>query len=155
MTDAPAAPRYLVVSSVLGGDSALVRTVDRQLKALARAVAAADAAESGGRQGDAMDEVLVDVTYHVPGPILSPDYVGLRTGSWVGRSNRQIVQVAVPSDLAPEQTDDFLVSSLVEAVGIAASHLAKRRSQKSVAVAAEVAERVRARFPSDGDPGRG
>ena len=72
----------------------------------------------------------------------------MRTGSWVGRSRRQIVQVAVPEDLPPEEVDGFLSSSLLQAVELAAGHLATRRPGTSTAGAEAVARRVCAEYGS-------
>jgi hypothetical protein len=67
----------------------------------------------------------VNVSLHVPGSVLSPDYEGVRTGSFSKKQNLLRVQIALPL-LAPEDPRKFLQDRMFEAID-AAEALAIRR----------------------------
>lgn len=64
----------------------------------------------------------LDVVFHVPGSIVSPDYEGVRTAIFSKKRRLLQVQVGVPPDLDRLdqcEIEQFLLSSLREAVQIA------------------------------------
>lgn len=81
VTEAASRPRRpLYVSAVVGGNSAANARVDAGISVLARLVREQE--EALPAPEDPSVEAAVDVTFHVPGPLLSPDYEGIRTGRW-------------------------------------------------------------------------
>jgi hypothetical protein len=134
--------RTLYVSAVLGGGGALadVEAAVRRLAGIVRREEEADPPD------DPASEAAVDATYHLPGPILRPDYEGLRTGRWAKAKRLLVVQVAVPEEISgdAEKVGGFLAESLVEAIDLAAAHLAQRKLPYSLDRARRVAERAAA-----------
>jgi hypothetical protein len=134
--------RTLYVSSVVGGRGALadVVAVIRRLAGIVRREEEADPPEDPG------SEATVDVTFHLPGPIVRPDYEGMRTGRWVKAKRLLVVQIAVPEEISgqPAAIDDLLGRSLVEAVDLAAGYLAQRQLPYSLDRAGRVAKRAAA-----------
>jgi hypothetical protein len=93
---------------------------------------------------DPSTEAAVDVTLHVPGPLLSPDYEGMRTGRWVKDKRLLVVQVAVPECLfgsSEAEINTFFAKSLREAVELAAGYLAKKNFDLSLEQARVIADR--------------
>ena len=131
--------RTLYVSAVLGGRGALadVEAAVRRLAGVVRREEEADPAE------DPASEATVDATFHLPGPLVRPDYEGIRTGRWVKAKRLLVVQIAVPEEISgrPDAIEDFLGSSLVGAVDLATGYLAKRRLAYSLDRAGRVAKR--------------
>jgi hypothetical protein len=70
-------------------------------------------------------DIHIDVEFHVPGNILSPDYEGLRTGSFRKADRLLKVQVALP-EIAPSEPRAELLALLDQAV-VVAEEWAKRR----------------------------
>jgi hypothetical protein len=68
----------------------------------------------------------VDIVFHVPGSILKPEHVGLRTGSFSRKERMLQVQIAVPEELM-ESPDlrRFLLKSIREAIRLAEPRFAK------------------------------
>jgi hypothetical protein len=92
------------------------------------------APDNRGGQADVM------VQFHLPGDVISPDFQGMRIGSWLGHRRCQIVQVAMPADLCePAGIAEFLASNLQDALRLAAHYLRFRRSPLSTSHAALVA----------------
>jgi hypothetical protein len=140
--------RPLSIGAVSGGGPATDAVV-REISTLARCVRRA---VEGLGPGDDANQAAVNVVFHVPGPLLSPDYEGMRTGSWIGKRRLQVVQVAVPSDLGdPAEVTEFLASNLESAVPLAAERIGRfRRSSdlltsKAAAAAATAAAEMRSR----------
>ncbi len=136
----PSPWRTLYVSAVLGGGGALgdVEAAIRRLAGIVRVEEEACPAE------DPTGEAAVDVTFHLPGPILRPDYEGMRTGRWVKAKRLLVVQIAVPESISgdPDAISKFLATSLRDAVELAAEYLAQRKLGFSVERARSVAERA-------------
>ncbi|MBM7829448.1 hypothetical protein JOE59_000153 [Agromyces cerinus] len=73
----------------------------------------------------------MDVVFHVPGPLLTPDYEGIRTGTLSRRDRLIQVQVAVPADLGSlgeQEVCRHLADRLVEAVDLAKATVARRKA---------------------------
>jgi hypothetical protein len=132
----------LFVGAVVGGPTAHNRPVSDGIGLLARL-----AREAPWQPTD--QETGVDVVFHVPGPLVSPDYEGLRTGTLSRRDRLIMIQVAVPADLGSREQHDVsnhLADRLVEAVELARTTVAGRKAalpvRQALPVARFVAERV-------------
>jgi hypothetical protein len=68
----------------------------------------------------------LDIVFHVPGSILKPEHVGLRTGKFSRKERMLQVQIAVPEHLleSPELRK-FLLKSIREAIHLAKPKFAK------------------------------
>lgn len=133
--DRPRGPLY--VSAVVGGDSAANARADAEISRLARLVR--EQQERLGAAGDEPGAAAVDVIYHLAGPLMKPDYDGVRTGRFVKAKRLQVVQVAVPETLDAALVASFLADRLVEAVEVAARRFERRRMDLSVDVARAIA----------------
>ncbi|MBG0564028.1 hypothetical protein [Actinoplanes aureus] len=125
----------LFVGSVIGGSSPDNRASRAAVSALAR--------EVGRLPWEFVsEETGVDVAFHIPGPLLQPDYAGIRTGS-VSRKQRLIaVQIAVPADItskSDEETLRLLAEYLVSGVEIARDAVARRKGMPPVMQAVTLA----------------
>ncbi len=116
--------RTVYVSAVLGGGSAA--RVEAGIRQLAKDVRVADETRASL---DRSNEVAVDVTFHVPGTLLRPEFDGVRTGRWDGVKRMLVVQVATPEAVCsdPESVVEFLNESLRAAVQLAADHVRRHR----------------------------
>lgn len=126
------------MSAVLGGGGEAIH-VEEAIKQLARDVGAVDRQRASV---DRSNEAAVDVTFHVPGTLVRPDYEGVRTGRWVAAKQLLVVQVATPDAVCaePGSVHGFLNDSLRAAVELAADHLGRRRPTVSTAEATAVVE---------------
>jgi hypothetical protein len=73
-------------------------------------------------QGQADETGSLDVVFHVPGSLVSPDYDGVRTGTFWRKKRILQVQIAVPRDLSEKEEGEIgrsLVNLLRRAVHIA------------------------------------
>jgi hypothetical protein len=72
----------------------------------------------------------LDVVFYVPGPLLAPDWVGVRTGS-LSRKRRMLqLQVAVPAHIdgkSLEEATEFIVGLLEDAVEAGIQRLNKAK----------------------------
>lgn len=128
--------RTLYISAVLGGGGAMA-DVERAIRRLAGIVRRE---EETHPFDDPAREAAVDVTYHLCGPILRPDYEGMRTGRWVKDKRLLVVQVAVPEAVSGSgEVNSFLGRSLIEAVELAGRHLDKKQLGLSLDRAVTVA----------------
>lgn len=134
--------RTLYVSAVLGGGGAL-GDVEAAIRGLAGVVRREEEAHP---PEDPAEEAAVDVTFHLPGPILRPDYEGMRTGRWVKAKRLLVVQIAVPESISgdADAISKFLARSLRDAVELAAGYFAQRKLAFSLERARSVAERAAA-----------
>jgi hypothetical protein len=67
------------------------------------------------QQQDVNSPVRLNVIFHVPGTLGSPDFEGTRTGSYLNKENLLIVQVAVPPE-EPADLHGYLRTALFEAL---------------------------------------
>jgi len=66
---------------------------------------------AGEREMDASGSL--DIVFHVPGSLLSPDYDGVRTGTFSRKKRLLQVQIAVPQDLTDKDEVTEVARSLV------------------------------------------
>jgi hypothetical protein len=121
-----APPKPLYVSMIIGGSS----------RENASAIAAVNAV---GRLSDELSErvepegLKVDLTFHVPGPIVSPDYEGVRTGRYVPAKELLVVQAAVPVPLNRERAQAFMADVLRRTAELATGYVERRKLGLSTA----------------------
>jgi hypothetical protein len=102
----------IYISSVLGGPELEGSPIDRAIR---RVVALRKPGEEG-------DFGSLDVVFHVPGSMASPEYQGLRTGKFSRKQKMLMVQVSVPPDVvSSDEAESFVVRSLHDAVRMARS----------------------------------
>jgi hypothetical protein len=77
------------------------------------------------REGVA-SQLNVNVVFHVPGSVLSPDYEGVRTGSFSKRDSLLMIQVALPLD-PPGDVGSCLRAAIVSAVDEAEAWAVRKR----------------------------
>lgn len=115
----------LSIGSIIGGSNARNRAWHDGIRDLTRRVKAA-------AQG--IDSPLgVNVVFHVPGHILSPDYSGVRTGRFSRRRRLLMVQVALPVDV-PEDPFRYLCDATIAAVDEAENWAERRNVESDVAL---------------------
>ena len=107
----------LSIGAVIGGSTPQNARWERGIISLTRRVNAA--------RGDVTTPLNVNVVFHVPGDIIQPDYVGVRTGSFRQRDSLLMVQVAVPAEEPPD-VDGALLSFVADAIA-EAEHWGRRR----------------------------
>ena len=62
----------------------------------------------------------LNVVFHVPGSLIKPDYMGVRTAKFSRKNKMLMVQVAIPDELLRSPNlEGFLVASIREAVCLA------------------------------------
>jgi hypothetical protein len=130
--------RPLFVGSVVGGSSSGNRLIRVALGRLARIVDAFPW-ESGA------DEIGVDAVFHITGPLMAPDYSGIRSGRFSKPDRLIAIQIAVPvalEELSEDEATRALSRLLVEATELAGITVAQRKDAPSVSQAISVAKRV-------------
>ncbi|KRC60971.1 hypothetical protein ASE14_08440 [Agromyces sp. Root81] len=132
----------LFIGAVVGGPTRQNRPVSDGIGVLARA-----AHEASWEATD--QETGVDVVFHVPGPLLAPDYEGIRSGTLSRRHRLIQVQIAVPADLGSRGEREvcrYLADRLVEAADLAKATVARRKAalevDQAVLIARFAAERI-------------
>lgn len=106
-TGASDKPAVLSIGAVVGGTTPAARAWGDAAMVLARDVA---------ELRPAIESPLnINVVFHVPGEVLSPDWEGVRTGTYRRRDNHLMVQLTVPAT-PPEDPRQYLVERLHEAV---------------------------------------
>ncbi len=134
-------PKALYVSLVIGGSSRENTT----------AVAAVEAI---GRLSDDVCArvppvgLKVGLTFHVPGPIVSPDYQGVRTGRYVADDQLLVVQAAVPVPLQGEAARAYMAGVLRKTVDLAKASLKRRKLDLSLATVETVIAEMLEEMPS-------
>ena len=131
----------LSVGAVFGGTTAAkdVRTAIQECSRCVRR------AREGLPPYDEASAAGVNVVFHVAGEVITPEFEGIRTGSWFGKRRTQVVQVAVPTGLLTRrEVTDFIATSVEQAVAVAAERMARFRrsaalSTAQAAAAAEIA----------------
>lgn len=96
----------------------------------------------------------VNVVFHIPGPVWSPDYAGLRTGSFSTKVNLLMIQVAVDVD-PPSDTPRVVLALCCEAVD-AAEKWGLRRKKLAAGQTLETLREIlrEVRREMDAQPGR-
>ena len=120
----------LSVGSIVGGESPAGRAWYDAIRELQRRVASAC--------GDARGTVNLNVVFHVPGPLLSPSYDGVRTGRFRRRDSHLMIQVAVPVDL-PDDPPAALGEMLFASIAAAEAWATKRNIANRLDVARAIA----------------
>ena len=77
-------------------------------------------------RGDMTTPLNVNVVFQVPGDILQPEFVGVRTGSYRKRDSLLMVQVALPAEEPPD-VDGVLMALVSEAIAEAERWALRRR----------------------------
>jgi hypothetical protein len=117
-------PSPIYVSIMVGGNGSENRT----------AVAAAEAV---GKLADEVsanfkpDGLQVDLTFHVAGAIVSPEYQGVRTGRYLAKEQLLVVQAAVPVPLSAFAARDYIVNVLDETLRLVKAFVARRKLKVS------------------------
>lgn len=120
--EGPPSPIY--VSLVIGGRGGENRT----------AIAAAEAI---GKLADQVSENIrpdglqVDLTFHIAGSIVKPDYEGIRTGRYLPRHQLLVVQVAIPVPLPPSAALSYMKEVLEETLRLVQGYVARRKLKVS------------------------
>ncbi len=113
------APAILSVGTLIGGTKPPTKQWDVETTALAkRIIALREGIESS---------LNVNVVYQIPGELWSPNFTGVRTGSFSAARRLLIVQVAVPSGW-PVDPRGLLMNLLSEAIEAAESYARRRKS---------------------------
>jgi hypothetical protein len=126
----------LSIGTVIGGWSEAKRTWDEAFRDLDRRLLRA-------RTGVKVP-LNLNVVYQLPGEILSPDWTGVRTGSYSRKLALLMVQVAVPPGV-PADPSGFIRETLSAAIDAAEAWAARRRvnadteALRSLALAATTA----------------
>ncbi len=101
--------------------------------------------EGGGSGGP-----TIVVEFHVPGEVLDVEFSGLRTGSFFRRERAQVVQVAVPADIAESaHPDAFIFAAMRDALEIGRRRLAKKGVEYPISAALELLGRIEAAVSRD------
>ncbi len=116
-------PSPIYVSIMVGGNGSENRT----------SIAAAEAV---GKLADEVsanfkpDGLQVDLTFHVAGAIVSPQYQGVRTGRYLAKEQLLVVQAAVPVPLSASARD-YIVNVLDETLRLVKAFVARRKLKVS------------------------
>jgi hypothetical protein len=81
-------------------------------------------------EGRVDDSGSLDIVFHVPGSLFSPEYGGVRTGSFSKKERILQVQIAVPLELCSQDQPavvTFVLDSLREAIRVAGPRYAKAK----------------------------
>ncbi len=84
----------------------------------------------------------VNVVFHVPGNLISPDYEGVRTGSWSRKRALIMVQAAVPAE-APDDPSAKLLDLMDAALDDVDRWAARRRVPADIDALRAIVERIR------------
>jgi len=72
----------------------------------------------------------INVVYHVPGAVVKPDYVGVRTGTFSRKERCLMVQIAVAEEFAAlDDTDQirrYIFETADEAIGLGKTELERK-----------------------------
>jgi len=74
-------------------------------------------------QSPIVDQAEVNVVFQVPGDLLQPEHIGVRTGSISKRDRVMMTQVAIPENVM-RSTDpaDFIFGAILESLDIVTPH---------------------------------
>jgi hypothetical protein len=90
----------------------------------------------------------VDLTFHVPGSIVSPDYQGVRTGRYAADDQLLVVQAAVSVPLYGEAARTYMAVVLRRTVELSKAYLKKRKLNLSSAAVETVVAKMLEELPS-------
>ena len=92
----------------------------------------------------------INVVYHVPGSIISPDWEGVRDGKFSRKRQLLMVQVAVPSELLDSPAlKEFMLESLQKASEVAFEFFRRKGLSFPLAEAESLVKRIRKRVDSN------
>jgi hypothetical protein len=80
-------------------------------------------------RGDATSPLSVNIVYHIPGEVFTPDFEGVRTGRYSAKETLLLIQVAIPTEPPTGPRPDalaFVLEQLEAAVGLADEFARKR-----------------------------
>ena len=113
----PDRPKALSVGVIVGGFTAQSKVWREALMRLSR--------DLSGIAGQLKSDFRINVEFHVPGHILSPEFQGVRTGTFRKADRHLKVQVAVPND-PPVDPYAYGVRAIGDAVDAAQAWSARR-----------------------------
>jgi len=111
----------LAIGSVVGGMTMTARRWQSAIDGLARRVAHV--------RSDVLSPLRVNIVFHVPGDLVSPEFQGTRIARYSKKQALLLVQIALPVDL-PEDADGYVHSAALEAID-AAETWARERATAS------------------------
>jgi hypothetical protein len=125
------------IGAVLGGGE----LAQSQIK---RAISDITAFFSGAEDGDFGS---LNIVFHVPGSLVKPDYVGVRTARFSKKQKMLMIQVAVPEELK-ELSDqmEFLLNSVRLGVKLARPVFARARIEYTAEAYLALVEQAAKRF---------
>lgn len=69
------------------------------------------------------EKVKVNIVYHLPGSIMPPDFIGVRSAKFSRKDKKLMVQVAVENEMADvrdrNEILDYIIDVADEAIGVA------------------------------------
>lgn len=113
----PNRPKALSVGVIVGGFTAQSKVWREVLMRLSR--------DLSGLAGHLESEFRINVEFHVPGSILSPEFQGVRTGTFRKADRHLKVQVAVPND-PPADPYAYCLHAIGDAVDAAQAWSVRR-----------------------------
>jgi hypothetical protein len=128
------------IGSIVGGPTSANRPWREAITSLTRRIAAARIGCSA--------PLNVNVVFQVPGDVLQPDFVGVRTGRFSRKDPLLMVQVAVPIDV-PGDIEQHLAALTYAAIEEAARWAEKRRLPCDISVLRGILERAEQGHPRD------
>jgi len=113
-------PKLLYISDRIGGESRDNSDVMAAIDALFRMVD--EACPPPGPE-----DLRIDLTFDVSGPLFAFDYEGVRTGRFVPTKRLLVVQAAVPIDLKAQEAPQFFQEVLSRTVDLARQFVEPRK----------------------------
>ena len=95
------------------------------------------AAEAIGKLADQVSENIepdglqLDLTFHIAGSIVKPDYEGIRTGRYLPKHQLLVVQAAIPVPLPADAARSYMKDVLEETLHLVRGFVARRRLKVS------------------------
>lgn len=107
MTSVPEPAKVLSLGSIVGGQTQANKPWVDAIRQLTRDIAI--------RRGEVLADINVNVEFHIPGDLLTPDFEGVRTGTFRKADNLLKVQVALPP-IAPADARSTVLGIISEAL---------------------------------------
>jgi hypothetical protein len=104
----------MYIGAIFGGPEAMSSEVGSAISKIKRLVGEHDPLDSGSGVSASLD-----VVFHVPGSLVTPEYEGVRAGRLSKKERLLQVQIAVPQDVIRKDRDEIersLIGLLREAV---------------------------------------
>jgi len=117
----------IYVGAIFGGREAMSSKIGSAISKIKRLAGGCEMDDSGS----------LDIVFHVPGTLLSPDYDGVRTGTFSRKKPLLQIQSAVPQDLNDEDEVTEVARSLLPLL------------RQAVRVAQPVFDRAHIPYPQD------